>query len=404
MMTRGTVKLQNPERFTEGFVVPKEKLEKALQAAVDKLNEKADLYKDHYPSNFCTEDCKYILGVNDNWIHGMHTGCYLLAYEATGKQIYLDVAKHHLKSYEQRIKEDINLSDHDVGFVYSPSCVAYYRLTGDEYAKELGLKAADILYDRCYTEKGGFILRGAAAKDSIKQEDSWASRTMMDTMMNAPLFFWRGQLTGEERFTKAALSQCDITGRYLIREDGSSNHHYLFELGSFKPLHGKTLQGNRDASTWTRGHSWGVIGYPIAWNYVPQDYMLPLHRDVTYYFLNHLPEDFIPYWDFDFISGDEPRDSSAAVIVACGLMEAVRVMPYSEEEKKIFTTAAHKIVNSVMDKYTTEKGVEYDGLLMGVTGARKNPRFPVEKCALYGDYFYLEALIRLLNPEWQHFW
>ncbi len=403
-MARREIKLQNPERFADGFHIPKEKLEQALHNALEKLKEKAALYMDSYPSNFCTEDSKYILGPNDNWIHGMHTGCYLLCYEATGEQLYLDVAKHHLKAYGQRIEENIGLDDHDVGFVYSPSCVAYYKLTGDEYAKELGLKAAEILYDRSYSEKGGFIMRISAGMHATDEKALPWCRTMMDTMMNAPLFFWRGEMTGEEKYTKAALSQCEITDKYLIREDGSSNHHYQFELGTHKPLYGVTLQGNRNDSTWTRGHSWAVIGYPTAYNYVPAEDMLPVHRDAAHYFLNHLPEDLIPYWDFDFMSGDEPRDSSAAVITVCGLLEAVRVMPYSEEEKQIFITAAHKIMNSVLDKYTTENGEEFDGLLTGVTVARKSPKYPIEKCSLYGDYFYLEALMRLLEPEWKHFW
>ncbi len=402
-MDRGNIQLERNERFIDGYRIPREKLKKALDCALKKLREKAFLYKDGYPSNF-TANCRYDLGPNDNWIHGMHTGCYLLAYEATSDSFFLDIAKHQLKSYEDRIINDVNLDDHDVGFVYSPSCVAYYKLTGDEYAEKLGLRAADILYNRSYTEKGGFILRGAAAKNSAAEESKWACRTMMDTMMNAPLFFWAYEMTGDEKYKKAALSQCDITNKYLIRADGSSYHHYQFELGSFKPLYGLTLQGNRAESTWSRGHTWAITGYPIAYRYAPADYMMPLHRDVTYYYLNHLPEDFIPYWDFDFTSGDEPRDSSAGVSAVCGILEAVKVMPYSDEEKESLITAVNKILNSVIDKYTTETGEEYDGLITGVTAARKISRFPIEECSLYGDYFYLEALVRLLKSDFDRYW
>ncbi len=402
-MERGQIKLENSERFTDGYRIPQEKVESAILAAVKKLKDKAPEYKDGYPSNF-TDGFRYNLGENDNWIHGMHTGCYFLAYEATGDKFFLDVAKYQLKSYEERIINNINLDDHDVGFVFSPSCVAYYKITGDEYAKELGIKAANILYDLSYTEEGGFILRGGEAKNSLSEKDLWACRTMMDTMMNAPLFFWAYEMTGDGRFKKAALSQCDITNKYLIRADGSSYHHYQFELGTYKALYGLTLQGNRNESTWTRGHSWAISGYPIAYCYSPMDYMMPLHRDVTYYYLNHLPEDYVPYWDFDFTSGDEPRDTSAGAVAASGMLAGVNVMPYSEEEKEIYTTAANKIMNSIIDKYTTETGEEYDGLITGVTAARKSPKYPIEKCAVYGDYFYLEALMRLKNPDWKRYW
>lgn len=402
-MERGNIKLKNPEWFTDGYKAPKEKLQKALHVAVKKLRDKAPVYKDGYPRNL-VENNNYLLGENNNWVHGMHTGNYILAYEATGDKFFLDIAKYQLKSYEKRIKEDVNLNDHDVGFVYSPSCVAYYKVTGDQYAKDLALKAADILYDRSYSEKGGFIMRFAGAKDNDDESCANGCRTMMDTMMNIPLFFWASEEIGNEKFKKAALSQCKITADYLIREDASSNHHYQFEVGTCKPLYGITLQGNRNKSTWSRGHSWGVIGYPIAYNYSAHDYMLPLHRDITYYFLNNLPDDFIPYWDFDFISGDEPRDSSAAAIAVCGMLEAARVMPYTDEEKLIFVTAANKMIESIIDKYTTTSGEEYAGLLTGVTPARKMEQYPTNTSALYGDYFYLEALVRLLYPDWKRYW
>lgn len=402
-MERGNINLNKPERFTDGYTIPKEKLQKALDIVLKKLRDKASVYKDNFPRP-AEEMRRYNLGENFRWVHGMHTGTYILAYEATGDNVFLDVAKNHLKSYEKRITDDINLRDHDVGFVFSPSCVAYYKVTGDEYAKNLSLTAADILYDRCYSEKGGFIMRVAVAKDNYDESCLTGCRTMMDTLMNIPLFFWATKETGNEKFEKAALSQCQITADYLIRPDGSSNHHYQFEVGTCVPLYGVTLQGNRDDSTWTRGHSWGVLGFPIAYNYCPQDYMVPLHRDITYYFLNNLPDDLIPYWDFDFISGSEPRDTSAAAVTVCGLLEAARVMPYTDEEKLIFKTAANKIMESLIDKYTTSTGEEYDGLMTGVTGARRRSPDRSENCALYGDYFYLEALVRLLFPDWKRYW
>lgn len=403
-MTRGNIKLQKPERFTDGYTIPREKLQKALDIAIKKLRDKAPEFKDGFPRGSSGSDYRYKLGPNSIWTHGLHTGEYILAYEATGDKFFLDIAKHQLKSYEQRMIEDEDLETHDVGFVFSPSCVAYFKITGDEYARDLALKAADILYDRTYTEKGGFILRGAEAKTSADEEAEWACRTMMDTMMNAPLFFWKGQYTGDEKFTNAALSQCETTDKCLIRPDGSSYHHFKFELGTFEPMYGVTFQGNRDESTWSRGHSWGISGYPIAYNYCPRDYMVPLHRDISYYFLNNLPEDFIPYWDFDFISGDEPRDTSAGVIAVCGMLEAARLMPFTEDEKKIYVTAANKILDNIIDKFTTETGEEYDGLLTGVTPARTMAQFSVETCGQYGDYFYLEALLRLLKPDWKRYW
>ena len=226
---------------------------------------------------------------------------------------------------------------------------------------------------------------------------------MMDTLMNIALLYWTGEVTGDKKFTDVANAQIRTTDNYLIREDSSSYHHYQFEPGSFKPLYGVTLQGNRDESTWSRGHSWGVLGLPIAYTYSGDEKLLALHKNVTYYFLNHLPEDLLPYWDFDFIDGDEPRDSSAAVISVCGMLEAAKYLPDSAPEKKVYKTAAAKILEAVIDKCSYETGDNFAGLIGHVTGA-KPQGIGIDACAVYGDYFYLEALMRYVNPDWKRYW
>lgn len=401
-MNRGSIKLNNAERFQESFSVSEEKLSAAIEAAVSKLRDKIDVYTDGFPHT-SSRNFRYKIVENSNWVCGLQTGCYLLAYELTGDTAFLEVAGHHLKSYENRIEKRIKLSDHDVGFVYSPSCVAYYKVTGDEYAKELALRAADILYDTCYTKEGGFILR--ADYDRSSHDEKWLPhcRTMMDTMLNIPLFYWAGKVSGNEKFTEAANSQAEITNRCLVRADGSTYHHYQFALGTFQPLFGLTFQGNRDESTWSRGHAWGVLGFPIAYGYTGLAYMPLVQRDLTYFFLNHLPEDYIPYWDFDYTSGDEPRDTSAGAIAACGMLEAARVMPETVIDREIYKNASNRIVDSIIDRYTAHPE-KYDGLLTGVTACRRMEGYEHNACALYGDYFYLEALMRLKNPDWKMYW
>ncbi|MBO5369478.1 MAG: glycoside hydrolase family 88 protein, partial [Clostridia bacterium] len=158
-----------------------------------------------------------------------------------------------------------------------------------------------------------------------------------------------------------------------------------------------------DESTWSRGHSWGVLGFPIAYSYTKREDLIPLHRDVVYYMLNHLPEDLVPYWDYDFTEGDEARDSSAGAIAVCGLLDAAKYLPDSAPEKVIFKNAAHMIMDKIIDTCTNDIGEDYDGVMYKVTGAKKM-NIAVEGCASYGDMFYFEALKRLQDPEWKHLW
>ena len=43
-MERGNINLNKPERFTDGYTIPKEKLQKALDIVLKKLRDKASVY------------------------------------------------------------------------------------------------------------------------------------------------------------------------------------------------------------------------------------------------------------------------------------------------------------------------------------------------------------------------
>lgn len=413
-MKRGIIELNNAERFTGNHIIPKKKIDKALSNALNKLLSKKEEYKTGFPQRYLgyTEDNKpyYQLVPFGDWTHGMHTGCYLLAYDVTKNKEFLDVASAHMESYEAAAAErNVTLRDHDVGFMFSPATVAYYKMTGDIRAKRISLEAANHLFNVGFAQEGGYILRVFGEKGNLK-----CNRTMVDTLFNIPLLYWAWEQTGNRGYFNAANSQVSITDEYLVRDDASTNHHYQFEPYTFKPLHGVTLQGASDDSCWSRGHSWVVYGLPIAYGYnkkagesvgrLQYDRIKDLHRDVTYFMLNHLPADCIPYWDYDFVEGDQPRDTSAAMIAVCGMLEACRYLDDTAPEKEIYKNAASKMLEAVIDRYTSDDPTDYAGLLGGVAVGNPEKGMECDVSTLYGDYFYLEALIRYKYPEWRMHW
>jgi unsaturated chondroitin disaccharide hydrolase len=169
-------------------------------------------------------------------------------------------------------------------------------------------------------------------------------------------------------------------------------------------MHGVTLQGHSNDSTWGRGHSWGVYGFPIAYSYTGEEFMKEVHRDVTYFMLNRLPSDAVPMWDYDFLEGDDqPKDASCGAISACGLLEMAGMLPEGHEDKVIFESAAAQMLEGIIDTCTGDIGVEYDGLICHVTHALPQGQ-GIDECAVYGDYFYLEALARYLVPDFKKYW
>jgi hypothetical protein len=132
--------------------------------------------------------------------------------------------------------------------------------------------------------------------------------------------------------------------------------------------------------------------------------ILNAQRDVTYYMLSHLPEDLVPYWDYTFTDGsDEPRDTSAAAIAVCGMLDMAQRLPEGSEQRLIYESAAAQIMEVLIDHYTGDIGVEYGGLINTVTHAKPQGH-AIEECAPYADYFYLEALARYLKEDFIRPW
>ena len=385
-----------PERFKTAYTIDRAKLESAARAATEKLLQRYEEGGSQFPET-CSVDYQYKYGANNNWTAGMYTGTYLMAYQLTGDQRFADIVEEHLDTFIYRVDNCIGMGDHDVGFAFVPSCVGAHKILGSERARDAALKAVDYYYNTSYSKEGEFIIRAF----SWNNFDGY--RTMIDSQMNASLFFWAGDYTHYTKYSKAAKDHTLTTVDLILRDDGSTYHHYQFDPETSEPLYGLTWQGLNDESCWSRGQSWGVYGFSIAYSYMKNQAVLDAQREATYYMLNHLPEDLIPYWDYTFTSGDQPRDTSAAAIAVCGMLDMAEMLPEGSEQRLIYESAAAQIMEALIDNYTGECGVEYDGLIHGVTHALPQGR-GIEECAPYADYFYLEALARYLDEDFIRPW
>ena len=385
-----------PQRFKTAYTIDRAKLEAAARAAADKLLERYAEGGSSFPST-CSVDYQYNFGANNNWTAGMYTGTYLMAYQLTGDERFADIVREHIDTFVYRVDNRVGMDDHDVGFAFVPSCVGAYKVLGDEVARDAALKAVADYYGTGYSEEGKFIIR--AHKWSGKD----GYRTMIDSMMNASLFFWAGDYTHNLKYSFAGENHTLTTVDLIVRDDGSTYHHYQFDPADSKPLYGITWQGLNDESCWARGQSWGVYGFSIAYSYTENEQVMEAQRDVTYYMLNHLPEDLIPYWDYTYTSGDEPRDTSAAAIAVCGMLDMAERLPEGSEQRTIYESAAAQIMEALIDRYTGDIGIDYDGLIHGVTHAVPQGH-GIEECSPYADYFYLEALARYLKDNFIRPW
>ena len=79
-----------------------------------------------------------------------------LAYEATGEEKFKNAALIQVDSFADRIARKVEVDHHDMGFLYSPTCVAAWKLVGSETGKNAAIAAADQLLTR-YQPSGRFF-------------------------------------------------------------------------------------------------------------------------------------------------------------------------------------------------------------------------------------------------------
>ncbi len=385
-----------PKKFKQEYTIDRQKLEAAAQAATAKLLKIAEESNGGFPAT-CSTDYQYKYGANNNWICGMYTGSYLMAYQLTGDQRFADIVEEQIDSFIYREANRVGMDDHDVGFAFVPSCVGAYKILGSEEARDAAIRAVQYYYETGYSQEGKFIIRA----HSWNNADGY--RTMIDSMMNASLFFWAGEYLNNSNYATAAADHTNTTIDLILRDDGSTYHHYQFDPATSEPMYGLTWQGYSDESCWSRGQSWGIYGFSIANSYMNDLKVLQAQKDATYYMLNHLPNDLIPYWDYTFNGGLHPRDTSAAAIAVCGMLDMAEALPEDSAERLVYESAAAQIMEALIDRYTSDISVEYDGLLHGVTHAKPQGH-AIEECTPYADYFYLEALARFLKEDFIRPW
>ena len=371
----------------------------ALDTAVEQVRVNLPLYTFRCQNHSSVQNI-YPACDNDQWTCGFWPGEVWLSYERTGDEAFKKTAMTLVASFDHRIRHKIEVDHHDMGFLYSPSCVAAYKLTGSETARRAALLAADQLCSR-FREKGQFI----QAWGPNNAADNY--RLIIDCLLNLPLLYWASEVTGDPHYRDIAVAHTRTSVQNLVRPDHSTYHTFFFDPETGAPLRGATRQGYRDGSAWARGQAWGVYGMALSYRYTGDEACIRLFRQVTDYFLEHLPADGVPYWDLEFTSGDEPRDSSASAIAACGMLEMAPHLP--AEEAARYTAEARRLAAALVDTCAVTDPAVSNGLLLHGVYARCSPYNPiprdrgVDECNTWGDYFYMELLTRLTS-DWHPYW
>jgi len=321
-------------------------------------------------------------GIYD-WRSGFFSGCLWYAYEFTRDETLEAAAVRWTEALEpaQWFK-----GNHDVGFMMFTSFGNGYRITGNPAYRDILLEAARSLSTR-FNEKVGSIL-------SWDQDSRWKFPVIIDNMMNLELLFWAAKNGGGEEFRRIAMAHALTTLKNHVRPDGSTFHvvDYDPETGAVRAR--KTWQGYADDSAWSRGQAWGLYGFTMAYRETTHQVFLETARRIADYFIAHLLDDSVPWWDFH-ASGipSEPRDSSAAAIAASGLLELAGLVPERAVSETYRMTALSILRSLSGPPYRAGEGLN-TAILAHATGNKPHGA-EIDISLIYGDYYYIEALLRL---------
>jgi hypothetical protein len=316
-----------------------------------------------------------------DWTSGFFPGVLWYAYELTGTTSL----RRQAERWTARLAEQqYNTRTHDVGFMIYCSFGNGYRLHPTQAYKQTLLHAATSLSTRFNTKVGG-----------IRSWDNsqWDFPIIIDNLMNLELLLWASENGGGKHFYAIAVEHAYTTMRQHVRSDGSTFHVVSFDTSSGKVLTKETHQGYANESVWARGQAWGLYGFTMVYRETGERKFLETAQRLANWYIEHLPGDFVPYWDFKApLIPNEPRDCSSAAIAASALFD-LGGLTKSRQLKHKYLRVAECILASLCSSRYLARGTPSSGVLVHATG-NWPAKTEIDVSLIYADYYFLEALAR----------
>jgi len=325
-----------------------------------------------------------VTSTSDWWCSGFFAGVLWLLYENSGNTQLRDFASEFTNRLN---KEQYNTTTHDLGFMLYCSYGNALRITKEDSCKNILLNGAISLSTR-YNDTVGCIQSWGAS-------EKWRYPVIIDNMMNLEMLMWAYKESGNTQFRHVSEKHADKTIANHFRENYSSYHVVSYNPDSGEVEFQGTDQGYSDSSAWARGQAWGLYGYTMMFRETGDSTYLSQAHKIAAFILNHpnLPEDKIPYWDFDSPKiPNDLRDSSSAAVIASALLE---LAGYSDDAlaKEYRAVAEKQLKTLASPEYTAETGKNANFILKhGVGNIPQHSE--IDAPLTYGDYYYIEALLR----------
>ncbi|MFF7952500.1 glucuronyl hydrolase [Streptomyces griseorubiginosus] len=328
---------------------------------------------------------KWTYSQNGDWVGGFWPGTLWMAWLHSKDD---DFRTRALASAAKLAPRQYDTGTHDLGFLFYPSWVTAWRLTGDETWRAGAVQAADSLTRR-YNPRGRFIRAWGALGDPKN-----AGRVIIDTMMNLDLLAFASRETGDSRYLEIATEHARTVQRVFPRPDGSTPHVYDFDPDTGAPVGPNTVQGYSPTSCWSRGQAWGVYGFTTMYRRTGSREFLTTARRLADFAIGALGADHVPVWDYR--APQQPydiKDASAGAILACGLLDLA-----AAGGRGSYRDVALRLLTALAETCLTRNSARAEAVVARCTRNRPGED-GIEISLPYADYYLLEGILRVLRPQ-----
>ncbi len=319
-----------------------------------------------------------------DWTGGFWVGELWLA-AATTRDPWL---RDQARSWSARVLPRAQSDTIFRGFLFWYGAAIGSVLLGDRDAERIAQAGAVGLQDLWVPGAGLFPL-GTTAEEAHAVGRTDANIDGVPGVV--PLLVWAAARQDDGSLVERARSHAQRHIELCVRDDGS-----VCQSASFDPATGAlerryTHKGVTDDSTWTRAQAWAMLGYAHALRWLGDEFR-EVAVTVADWWLAHLPEDGVAWWDFD--APGTLRDTSGTAIAAASLLKLAALVP---DRSDAYRGCAEQMVEAMVARHLTPTsaadrrppGILADGCYNRRIGLATRAEL------IWGDYFLFESLLHL---------
>ncbi len=394
------------------------------------------------------------------WTQGFQFGSALLAFDATDDEEFLHLGRTATVDLMAPHLTHIGVHDHGFNNVSTYGNLLRLmregRIAADAWEcafYELALKVTGAVQASRWTQ----LAPGIGYIYSFNGPHSLFADTIRSLRALALSHGLRHRLMGEMdrpiSLLERLLVHAETTARHNVyfgsgRDSydirGRVAHESIFNLNDGAYRCPSSQQGYSPFTTWTRGLSWILLGFPEELEFLASltvaeleshggkqailDRFLEVAEAVADFYIAQTPVDGIPYWDTgapglalmgDYLerpaepfNAHEPVDSSAAAIAAQGLLRLGRYLTDSgsAEKGERYTNAGLVTARTLLAEPYLSTDLAHEGILLHSVYHRPNgwdyvppgQSVPCGESSMWGDYHLLELgvyLRRILKSQ-----